>query len=179
MLDVQDGKALLISKYALDCKPYNTSDTYITWELCTRRHWLNNDFINFSFPVGEKEKISRVVVPADENSDYKFRIDSGNSTQDKVFLLSINEADKYFKLNEKYCKPTNFAISNGAIKSDNDNCGWWLRTPGFNEYGFAFGVEFQTCAATVESDGNINKKGVICSIEINTVRPALWVDLIS
>lgn len=45
VLEVKDGKALVTSKYALDCKPYNTSYTDVTWENCTLRRWLNNDFI--------------------------------------------------------------------------------------------------------------------------------------
>ena len=48
VLEVKDGKALVISKYALDCKPYNTSSTNVTWETCSLRNWLNNDFINLS-----------------------------------------------------------------------------------------------------------------------------------
>ncbi|MDY6017558.1 MAG: TIR domain-containing protein, partial [Oscillospiraceae bacterium] len=46
VLEVKDGKALVISKYALDCKQYNTNYTDVTWEACTLRRWLNNDFIN-------------------------------------------------------------------------------------------------------------------------------------
>ena len=46
VLEVKDGKALIISKYALDCKPYNTGLTGATWETCTLRKWLNNNFIN-------------------------------------------------------------------------------------------------------------------------------------
>lgn len=54
VLEVKDGKALVISKYALDCKPYNTSSTNVTWETCSLRNWLNNDFINSAFSATEK-----------------------------------------------------------------------------------------------------------------------------
>ena len=37
LLDVQDGKALLLSKYGLEAKPYNTEYTDVTWETCTLR----------------------------------------------------------------------------------------------------------------------------------------------
>ena len=49
VLDVQEDRALLISKYLLDCKPYNTTDDHVTWETCTLRKWLNDEFINTAF----------------------------------------------------------------------------------------------------------------------------------
>ncbi|MBP3696995.1 MAG: hypothetical protein J6J45_05560, partial [Clostridia bacterium] len=41
VLDKQDGKVLVISKYALDAKPYNDEYVDVTWETCTLRSWLN------------------------------------------------------------------------------------------------------------------------------------------
>lgn len=35
VLDVQDKKCLLLSKYGLDAKPYNAEYTATTWEKCT------------------------------------------------------------------------------------------------------------------------------------------------
>ena len=70
VLEVKDGKALVISKYALDCKPYNTSSTNVTWETCSLRNWLNNDFINSAFSATEKTMIPSVKVSADKNPDY-------------------------------------------------------------------------------------------------------------
>ena len=37
VLDIQDGKALLLSKYGLETKEYNTGDYEITWERSTLR----------------------------------------------------------------------------------------------------------------------------------------------
>ena len=49
VLEIKDGKALIMSAYCLDNKQYNTSKAYVTWETCTLRKWLNNDFINAAF----------------------------------------------------------------------------------------------------------------------------------
>ena len=49
VLDVQGDRSLLISKYALDCKKYNTEWTDGTWESCSLRKWLNSDFLNAAF----------------------------------------------------------------------------------------------------------------------------------
>ena len=57
VLDVQDGKALLLSKYGLEMKQYNTEYTDITWETCTLRTWLNSDFLNKAFSSEEQSAI--------------------------------------------------------------------------------------------------------------------------
>lgn len=42
VLEKKDNKSLIISKYALDCQPYNERKENVTWETCTLRKWLNN-----------------------------------------------------------------------------------------------------------------------------------------
>ena len=167
VLEVKDGKALLISKYALDCQQYNTSYTGVTWETCTLRKWLNNDFINSAFTADEKAIIPTVMVSADKNSAYS--TDPGNATQDQVFLLSIVETNKYFSSNDaRECKPTEYAIANGAfVNSDNGNCWWWLRSPG----------RYQDYAADVRKDGDVHEYGDRVYYDNGAVRPALWIDL--
>ena len=137
VLEVKDGKALVISKYALDCKQYNTSYMDVTWETCTLRKWLNNDFINAAFSAEEKAMIPTVTVSADKNP--AFSTNPGNVTQDQLFLLSITEANKYFSSDSaRRCKPTDYAVANGAWESDNGNCWWWLRSPGNDRINAAF-----------------------------------------
>ena len=167
VLEVKDGKALVISKYALDCQQYNTSDTDVTWEACTLRKWLNSNFINSAFTVEEKAMIPTVTVSADKNPGYS--TNPGNATQDQVFLLSITEANKYFNSDSaRQCKPTEYADAGGAyVDSSNDNCWWWLRSPG----------NLQDTAASVYSGGDVNENGSIVSNDIDAVRPALWIDL--
>ena len=166
VLEVKDGKALVISKYALDCKQYNTSNTDVTWETCTLRKWLNNDFINAAFSSYEKAMIPTVTVSADKNPDYN--TNPGNATQDQVFLLSDKEANKYFSSDSaRQCEPTDFAVANGAWESNGVNCLWWLRSPGGS----------QNCAACVYIDGAIREYGNTVSLGNDAVRPALWIDL--
>lgn len=166
ILDVQDGKALVISKYALDCKPYNRSYYFVTWETCTLRKWLNSNFINSAFTADEKAMIPTVTVSADKNP--KYSTDPGNATQDQVFLLSITEANRYFSSNSaRQCEPTDFAIANGAWRSDNGNCCWWLRSPGDHQKG----------AARVNHGGDVDKYGNNVDLGYTAVRPALWVEL--
>lgn len=165
VLEVKDGKALVVSKYALDCKQYNTSNTDVTWETCTLRKWLNNDFINAAFSSYEKAMIPTVTVSADKNST-----NPGNATQDQVFLLSITEANKYFGSDSaRQCKPTDYAFANGAyVNSVNGNCGWWLRSPGVTQYS-------AHSAAYVHNSGGVYESGSDVDIGTSAVRPAMWI----
>ena len=106
-----DGEtALLISRYALDCKPYNERYEATTWETCTLRSWLNSEFFNKAFSTEEKQYILQSDVSADKNP--KYSTNPGNATKDNVFLLSIVEANKYFKSDDaRKCAPT------GTVKS--------------------------------------------------------------
>lgn len=166
VLEVKDGKALVISKYALDCKQYNTKYTDVTWEACTLRRWLNNDFINAAFSAEEKAIIPTVTVSSDKNPEYS--ANPGNATQDQVFLLSITEANKYFSSDSaRQCEPTDFAVANGAWERDSGNCWWWLRTPGYDQLSAAF----------VYYDGGVGELGNSVYSGGPAVRPALWIDL--
>lgn len=164
VLDVQDGKALVISKNIIDCKSYNTENAYVTWETCTLREWLNDDFFNSAFSTSEKSKIPTVTVSADANYDYE--TDQGNDTQDKIFLLSVNEATEYFDSDSALqCEPTGFALANGEHKMGN-YC-WWLRSIG----------SYQYCAALVQHYGFVDPSGYDVSMEIYGVRPAMWIEI--
>ena len=163
VLDIKDGKALLISTYALDCKKYNTSFTNVMWKTCTLRKWLNGDFLNAAFSADEKAMIPTVTVsPLTGRS-------SASATQDKVFLLSITEAMRFFPNDRvRTCKPTEFAVANGAyVDSDTGNCWWWLRSPGFNA----------SYASFVDDDGAVSGYGGTVLIDVNAIRPALWISL--
>lgn len=174
VLEKKDDRLLVISKYALDCKQYNESFGSVTWETCTLRKWLNGDFINEAFSSEEKSLISEVTVSADANPEYG--TNPGNDTKDKVFLLSIDEVNKYFNTDEtRMCAPTAYAKAQGAwtcsdyeLTSGEATCWWWLRSPGGN----------QTNAAYVDLDGSVYCIGNYVNYDVyGSVRPALWISL--
>lgn len=167
VLDVQEEKALVISRYALDCQLYNSSYTEVTWETCGLRTWLNGTFLNNAFSAAEQKQIQKTTVSADKNP--KYSTDPGKATTDKVFLLSVTEAEKYFSSdNERQCKPTNYVVANKTfVNSDSGNCFWCLRTPG----------DCQTYVVRVDRDGSVHRRGLGVNNYGNTVRPAMWVDV--
>ena len=176
VLVIQDGKALVISTMALDCKSYHPSPKEVTWETCTLRTWLNDSFLNTAFSAKEQKKIATTHVSAEKNPAYDpaYKSNPGNATNDKVFLLSITEAEKYFTTDEsRECVPTAYAQAHGAYTNDYEtangkaNCCWWLRSPGK--------VLFQ--AASVDHVGAVGYGGSSVNADSSCIRPAMWIDL--
>ena len=166
VIEVKDDKALVISKYALDYKQYNTSEKAVTWETCSLRKWLNNDFINAAFSTYEKAMIPTVTVSADKNPSFDTK--PGRATQDKIFLLSITEVEKYLSsIGAGECWPTDYTTAKGEeISISSGQCLWWLRTPG-NEQSKAAYVGY--LGAAFEFGGGVDY--------LAPVRPAMWIDL--
>ena len=54
------GCTLLCKDILPELKPYNSKKNDITWEKCTLRKWLNNDFYN-SFSEEEKSFIKHML----------------------------------------------------------------------------------------------------------------------
>ena len=169
VLAKEDNKILVISKYALDTQPYNEEYTDVTWETCTLHDWLNEAFINEAFSSTEKALILETTVTADKNPRYS--TDPGNDTTDKIFLLSIDEANEYLNSDaERMCAPTAYAKAQGAstsskFKVDGEaSCWWWLRSPG----------DAQLFAAYVYNDGGV---GDSVDNAYGCVRPAFWINL--
>ena len=166
VLAKENGKALLISRYGLDCQPYNTVYTDVTWETCTLRTWLNGTFINSAFSAAEQERIATTTVTADANQDKT--ASSGNDTADRIFLLSTNEAKAYFNsAEERKCRATSYAESQGAFVYSDSDCWWWLRSHS----------DYSRSAALVNTAGSIRIDGSYVGSTLGAVRPAMWIDL--
>lgn len=81
VLDKKDGKYLLLSKYCLDAKPYNTELEQVTWETCTLRNWLNNDFYTTAFSQKERGCIATTTVRNADNPKYGTETSYGKSSE--------------------------------------------------------------------------------------------------
>ena len=165
VLERKNGRMLVISKYALDCQPYNASLESVTWETCSLRKWLNETFVNNAFNTDEQKRIVSSKVMADKNPSYS--TSPGNDTTDKVFLLSITEVNEYFNTDKvRECQGTAYCYARGAYKASNDNCRWWLRSPGHRSRN----------ASYVLIGGSVDYYGDVVHDAV-AVRPALWIDL--
>ncbi len=143
IIDKTNENCTLLCKGIVECKRYHEENRDITWHSCTLRRWLNNEFFN-EFAAEEKKLIADTTIVNSDNAKYETR--GGIKTVDKIFLLSLDEAEKYM-MNKKI-----FAI----------NQVWWLRSPGYQQFG----------AALVNSNGSLNDRGYYVS-DYYGVRPAL------
>ena len=166
VLDVQDGKALLITKYCIIGRPYHKEFKDITWAESEIRSWLNSDFFFTAFNAEERGRIADTFVINTENT--KYGTPGGVNTTDKIFLLSIAEVQQYFKNDEvRRAKATPFAKMRGAWVSDDGLCWWWLRSPG----------HFQGLAACVDNGGGVYSGGSNVGGDGIAARAALWLNL--
>ena len=154
-----DGTALVISKYGLDARRFDASSNY--WENSEIRQWLNNDFYNKAFKNPDKSLIMETRL---------------EQTSDKMFLLSIKEAEKYFSSDrDRICLPTPYAKTNktktgrpvGTSADYGGSCWWWLRSPGSD----------QLRAALVDIDGFVDAYGDDVVDVLGGVRAALKINL--
>jgi hypothetical protein len=113
--DKTDGVCTLLCQGPVAEMPYNEDKTDVTWENCTLRRWLNEDFYNSKFSDGEKAAIVTSHNTYVED-DYHYESDCGNDTDDKVYIFSYSETL--------------------AVSDDTRDCGidWWVRTPGKYQY---------------------------------------------
>ena len=165
VLAKEGNRILVISNNVLDCKPY-TSDyitlfSNISWETCSLRTWLNDTFLNEAFNTEEQAIISSVTVTGNgyyQNGDFY----PSNDTTDRVFLLSIDEANQYFASDkERSCEKE-----------------WSLRTRYSN--GFYNGDRNDFYGYLVNSHGVIcNSYGLSDTSVFYNIRPAMWIDLSS
>lgn len=176
--DESNKIVMLLSKYGLDSKPYHTQYTRITWENCSLRKWLNEEFMNAAFSTEEQIAILTMYVDNSAGQTY-WDADGGNNTQDRIFLLSYAQANLYLDVRypsgknlKSQMAPTAYAVAQGATVSEDlkteegENTGWWwLRNPGRNG----------SSAERVTDVGALHYN--LVNANHGCVRPALWINL--
>lgn len=170
VLKREKDRALLISRYALDCKPYHVERKPISWVESSLRQWLNEDFLLNAFTADDQRLISISAVSVEHDPSSQDELTT--ATMDKVFLLSIIEAKMlFFSDMDRRCIATVYAKWKGATdlfyrKDRSFTCEWWLRSTRCDT-NKAFVVFF---------DGNF-KKLTDVNATYAGVRPAIWVKL--
>ena len=187
VLQNSGSELFILSEYILDCKRYHGKSADITWwdcvditwRDCDLRKWLNDEFYNTAFTATEKEFIKTAHCTGNG--------EVSPDTEDKVFLLSVNEIKDISDKNGKDLRRavgTDFAKTK---KSDGCNLGvydktnkdsyiiingeeagcswWWLRTQG-NKPTRAF---FVGTGCSIRSYGNnsIARYGVRPALKLN------------
>jgi len=160
VLEVQEDRALLLTERIVKQRKYHASDVNTTWEKCELRNYLNGtgSFSGKGFIDGfGPQEQSRILFTNNANlNNPQYGTKGGASTQDKVFLLSIDEAEDYFNNDMER-----------VAKHGSGAWWWWLRSPGSNSYS----------AASVYIDGSLIMDGDSVHDAEGGVRPALWLNL--
>lgn len=144
VLDVTPNSYLVITKECIMGKNFNEEQNNTDWEQCSLRKWLNNDFYNLAFSSEEQKYIINTEIT---NEDGFFSIgmkpNKLSNTNDRIFILSVNEARILFKNDEsRQAKVTKYAAETGADFDYIEGRGrWWLRTTNKN-LNFAYAILF-------------------------------------
>ncbi len=181
VLESGDNGRLLLSKYAIDYRPYECTDGFLkSWETAMLRTWLNEDFFEEAFSEEEKSKIlwnETEVYDTRKRGYFSAETVKGKTQLERVFLLSRDEVAKYYgkTLPTCYCEPTFYAVSLGAEQTD---VRWWMRGP-CERIDDAKGTNTGIPAVKGDTDPDTHnyklyheEEGAKCGI-----RPAMWVDL--
>ena len=142
VLSVNGNDAFLMADQILDGRRYHDWDVETTWENCSLRVWLNNEFLNDAFTGEEQDAIMITDVVNEDNPEN--RAEGGNNTFDKVYIPSFREAvNVAYGFDENYGSRslsrnvayTDYTISHHTFPMDIGSPqaigGWWLRTPGY------------------------------------------------
>lgn len=131
VIDKKDGKLLILSDQLLDNYAFNNNqaeEKTTSWETSSLRAFLNGDFYTMCFTEDEQKLIQETHLTNEACNEflheywgnlhnvtingweYKYSLinnqnqKDGNETDDKIFVLSVNELTKYFPLGTE--KPT-------------------------------------------------------------------------
>ncbi|MDD6034939.1 MAG: DUF6273 domain-containing protein [Lachnospiraceae bacterium] len=193
VLDVENGKALLLSRYILERMPYHEYNESVTWESCTLRKWLNEEFYQTAFTKEEKQHVIPTLLenvwnPWNPLAEYEY-------TEDKVFLPAMEDVlfgtyefsgnypemsryrfDGYFlTATERMAKCSAYADRN---TTGNYLSGWLLRTNSHLSFYPSTNAEPVKCYTVPRLDrygGFDNGYGYVENVW--GVRPAIWVEI--
>lgn len=118
IIDIKDGNALLLSTYCIDA--HNYDDKTCIWQKSSLNRWLESEFKNNAF--SNKENSSIVYTNNETSYNSVNGTDSGNSTTDRIFILSAEQIKRLRLTKEiRISKATPYAKKNGVFCDDLDN----------------------------------------------------------
>ena len=154
VVEKEDDRALLVSKYALFSSYFyqrHKERSYLDSDI---RKLLNDDFL---YTVFRKKELEHIMT--------------NEITEDKAFLLSIEETSKYFPSDDM----RKLTLLEMSVKKNENNIDrdksywWWLRSEDINQKVLY--------APVVDATGSINEDGIEVNRSSGKIRPAIWVDL--
>ncbi len=167
VVDTDGDKLLLVAENVLEMQKFYAVRNNTNWKSSNVRQWVNGNFLTGSFTEEEAAKIVEIEVKTSANPQTGTA--GGETTTDKLFVLSIDEILKYFpEQADRMAAATAHAAANGVSVDPNfGTSGYWTRTMG----------ETAKEAAYVYYYGDISYNGAVVRTDYLGVRPAVWVSV--
>lgn len=167
VLDVRDGHALIVTEFGVCTSAYHDQAGPVAWYQSALRGWLNTTFCESAFTDRERGAILDMQFP--EHSDPDRTLDP--EAFDRVFLLSREEAERYFPSDEDRALTFVDRSEPGLwIQFDGfrETCCWWLRGNSVESEGRHY---VHVCGMDGTLGAMLQSTGMPAA-----VRPAMWVE---
>lgn len=200
--DNADGRILLLSKYVIDARAFDTSHKnadgdaiYPTWTESDIRAWLNDTSSSgfLTSPYFSAQDLSLLVEVTNATANNEGNGDlykGGADAKDKVFLLQESDANKkaYFaddaikakrtgprSAESLMAKATTYAIQHGAwVDNTNGTDNTCANAQCTTHWWLRSPGDRHTCVERVKDDGKIDLCYGVDKTDVG-VRPAVWV----
>ena len=161
VIAIQDGKAMLLSDYALEVMAFDEDGKKAIWETCSLRAWMNGEFYETAFNENEKARVVQMINTNPVRHNGLF----GEETPDWAFVLSYEEIDRYLpELEQRRAQSTLYAKAKGALAGWTH---WMLRSSSYNPYQ----------EMLMDELGNYDNWRAETYYDLCEVRPAIWIDI--
>lgn len=163
VLSEDEEKLFVVSKKPLLSRRFDKNGR--KWNDSEIRQWLNTDFINEAFSHYEqpsiiKTDVTTTFVTEEPCAGYEC---ADIHTQDKIFLLSAEEVERYFPEKVSRIQEKSDLASYTLEEDRKHTNAWWLRNTG----------GFSGAALLVLEDGNFC--GDASTQNIEGIRPAMYI----
>jgi hypothetical protein len=170
-VDSPKGRALLLADRVIGTGPYHKTPVAVTWEECDLRRWLNREFLgSLGDPLTSRIPTMKICNGPNPING----ANGGDTTQDQVFLLSMEEAASFLtgkkKVRWKKYQTARWFKDQSLIARDEKNTStwWWLRSPGAGPES----------VSNVHADGSLDGRNDTVGVAAaGGVRPAFWLNL--
>jgi len=169
VLEVKDGKALLLSRYILDVSYFYPDEASFYWSNSTVRQFFEGEFADRAFTDEEKAKMTLTNVKILQN-DYYEDLPTDEGADARIFILSIEELVSYLGEDGLKAAATEYAKNREGTGLNlpvlGDGASYWVRN-----YGCSF-----KAVGTITVDGEYDPYGAFWWVGCSRgLRPAMWI----
>ncbi|MBR5969334.1 MAG: hypothetical protein IK016_03190 [Lachnospiraceae bacterium] len=111
------GQILILCEQLVETKPFTETHIGVAWEYCTLRKWLATEFYTNAFSIQEQNRIAAVMAENPANPTDPHTV-TRRPTEEKVFVLSMQEVERYFPSEAERASTGNYWTRTSANRSE-------------------------------------------------------------